>query len=209
MTKFIIMFFSIAICISTLSGCVPITAVSTAVVGTALNEERSAGDKLDDSIITLKIKDQYAQTEVSEMFSRISVNVMEARVMLTGSVDSERYVKEAQDIAWKIKGVIEVINEVQVDKKGMTDRAKDLFIETTVESKLLLEKELSSNNYVVDVNNGVVYLLGIAQSSEELGKALQISRSVKGVKKVVNHVILKDDLRRKRDMKLKPQGNIE
>ena len=48
-----------------LNGCVPITAVSTAVVGTAINEERSAGDKLDDSLITLKIKDHSERSKIT------------------------------------------------------------------------------------------------------------------------------------------------
>jgi osmotically-inducible protein OsmY len=204
MSRLILLITVTTLAVLNLNGCVPITAVSTAVVGTAINEERSAGDKLDDSLITLKIKDQFAQTEVSEMFSRISVNVMEGRTMLTGSVEDEKYIKEAETLSWKIRGVVEVINEIHVDKKGMADRAKDLMIESAIESKLLFEKELSSTNYVVDVNNGVAYLLGLAQNQEELGKALQIARSVKGVKKVVNHVILKDDLRRKKEVRIKP-----
>ncbi len=205
MNKLIITITISTLAILNLNGCVPITALSTAVVGTTINEERSAGDKLDDSLITLKIKDQFAQTEVSEMFSRISVNVMEGRVMLTGSVDSEKYVKDAEAISWKIRGVKEVINEIVVDSKGLQDRAKDLVIESSIESKLLFEKELSSTNYIVDTNNGIVFLLGIAQDKTELGKALEIARSVKGVKKVVNHVILKEDLRRKKDVKITPQ----
>lgn len=181
------------------SGCVPLTAISTTVVGTTIAEERTAGGKLDDSIIVVKIKDQFTQTEMSEMLAKISVNVVEGRVLLTGSVTNKKYSEEAAKTAWKVKGVKEVINEVEVSDKGIKDRAKDLFIESAIKSKLLLEKNLSSINYVVDVNNGVAYLLGIAQDNDELKRAIQIARSTKGVKKVVNHAILKDDPRRKAD----------
>lgn len=190
----------IAIVLLNTSGCVPLTAISTTMVGTTIAEERTAGDKLNDSIITIKIKDHYTQTEVSEMLSRISVNSMEGRVLLTGSVINKKYSEEAAKMAWQVKGVKEVINEIEINNKGMKDRAKDLFIESTIESKLLLEKDLSSINYIVDVNNGVAYLLGIAQNEDELKRSLQIARSTKGVRKVVNHVILKNDPRRNMDL---------
>jgi osmotically-inducible protein OsmY len=190
----------IGISLMGISGCMPLAAISTGIVGTTIAEERTAGDKLNDSIITVKIKDHYTQTEISEMLSRISVHSMEGRVLLTGSVTDKKYAAEAAKIAWKVKGVREVINEVEINSKDIKDRAKDLFIESTIESKLLFEKDLSSINYVVDVNNGVVYLLGIAQNDDELKRALQIARSTKGVKKVVNHVIMKDDPRRELDL---------
>jgi len=44
--------------------------------------------------------------------------------------------------------------------------------------------------------NGVVYLFGIAQSQKELDRATGHARNVKGVVKVVSHVILKTDPKR-------------
>jgi len=121
---------------------------------------------------------------------------MEGRVMLTGSVQGEQYKTQASELTWNVRGVKEVINEIEVDKKELSDRAKDMFIASTVRSKLLLEKDLRSINYVVDVNHGIVFLLGIAQDNNELSRALKIASMVKGVQKVVNHVIIKDDPRR-------------
>ena len=116
--------------------------------------------------------------------------------MLTGSVQGEQYKTQASELTWNVRGVKEVINEIEVDKKELSDRAKDMFIASTVRSKLLLEKDLRSINYVVDVNHGIVFLLGIAQDNNELSRALKIASMVKGVQKVVNHVIIKDDPRR-------------
>ena len=42
-----------------------------------------------------------------------------------------------------------------------------------------------------------VYIIGIAYSLEEQQMVLKIASKVKGVEKVVNHIILADDLRRK------------
>jgi osmotically-inducible protein OsmY len=43
----------------------------------------------------------------------------------------------------------------------------------------------------------VIYLLGIAQDLEERERVNNYARALPYVKKVVNHVILKDDPRRK------------
>lgn len=194
--KSIYSFILSSVILTSLSGCEPFAIASTAVVGTTLAEERSAGDKVDDNIIQLKIKEKYTQAETREILLRVSVSVMEGRVMLTGSVSEQKYSDSASDIAWKTRGVKEVINEIEVGEKEPKDRAKDLFISSTISSKLLFEKDLKSLNYIVDVNDQVVFLLGIAQNKNELNRALKIASEVKGVQKVVNHVILKNDPRR-------------
>jgi osmotically-inducible protein OsmY len=184
--------------LASLTSCLPIAAVSTAMVGTTIAEERSTGDQVDDSIISLKIKEKFTQSNVSELLERVSVTTHEGRVMLTGSVVDAKYSDDAIDLAWKTRGVKEVINEIVVSDKGLKARAQDMSIAASVRSKLLLEKDLRSVNYFVDVNEGVVYLIGVAQDNNELNKALTVARSVKGVKSVVSHVILKDDARRKK-----------
>ncbi len=186
--------------LSSLTACFPIAVASTAVVGAAIVEERSAGTNLDDNIIAIKIRDKYAQEEFNELLSRISVTVHEGRVMLTGSIKEESYAKKAVELAWQIQGVKEVINEMEVSSRTPKEYAKDTFIANTVRSKLLFDADVQSVNYKIETNNGVVYILGLAQTQDELNKAIAIARSIKGVKKVVSHVILKDDSRRKKEI---------
>jgi len=47
-------------------------------------------------------------------------------------------------------------------------------------------------NYSVEVVNGIVYLIGIAQSQEELNSVINISENTYGVQNVINYVRLKD-----------------
>lgn len=178
------------------TGCLPTVMASTAVVGATIVEDRTAGDKLDDNIISVKIKDSFIREDLDEIMAKVTVSVYEGRVMLTGSVTKEEYAHKAVDLAWKVLGVKEVINEIQVAKREMKDLAKDTFIANTVRSKLLLEKNLKSVNYIVDAQAGVVYLIGVAQDKMELHKAIDIARGVKGVRQVVSHVLMKDDTRR-------------
>ena len=51
-----------------------------------------------------------------------------------------------------------------------------------------------STNYKVSVNNGNVFILGIVQS--EMKENIESSKIVKGVKRVVSYIILKNDPRR-------------
>ncbi|MFI4983979.1 MAG: BON domain-containing protein [Rickettsiales bacterium] len=180
-----------------LAGCAPMVGVSSAIVGTTIAQERTAGDKLDDELIILKIKEAYTQEEFNEMLGRISVNSFENRVLLTGSVRDKKFLDKAVELAWKVRGVKEVLNEIIVSQKEFKDHAQDALIANTIRSKYLLEKDFDSLNYTVDVNEGAVYLLGVSQTALESRKAIEIARSVKGVIQVVNYVIPKDDPRRK------------
>jgi osmotically-inducible protein OsmY len=186
--------------LSLLTSCFPLAVAGTAIVGTSIAEERSAGDKLDDNIVAVKIRDKYAKAEFSELLSRISVTVHEGRVMLTGNVKEESYAKQAVDLAWQVPGVKEVINEMEISSYDPKEYAKDTFIANTVRSKLLFHKEVQSVNYKIEVNNGIVYIIGIAQTQDELNNTINAARNLKGVKKVISHVILKTDHRRKKEI---------
>lgn len=177
--------------------CVPIAAVSSTVVGTTIAQERTVGNRLDDNIIKLKIQELFIQADTPNMYESIDVNVHEGRVLLTGSVKDASNQSDAAKLAWKVRSVNEVINEIQVnDKDPLRDTSKDIYLANAVRSKLLMEDDLRSVNYIVETNMSIVYLLGIAQDQDELNKAIQVAGSVKGVRKIVNHVILKNDPRR-------------
>jgi len=182
--------------ILSLGGCFPLAVIATEEVGTSIAEERTIGDIVDDKTIMLRIKSAFAQKDFGNLLSRLSVHVKERRVLLTGSVRDDQYSVEAVKITWSIQGVKEVISEIEVANKSLKTRAADSLIATHIRAKLLFQKGLNSLNYTVDVNNGIVYLLGIAQDEVELELALDTARKVLGVTKVVNHVILRDDARR-------------
>lgn len=181
-----------------LQSCIPAAIVgTTAVVATGVGEERSAGDRLDDNVLIVKVKEKFANADISEYLNRISVNAYEGRVMLTGSVKDYEYKTKAANMAWKVPGVKEVIDEVAVSQKDFQSMAKESYLANTIRSRLIFEKDVKSNNYIVDANASTVYLLGVASSETERNKVLEIARSIKGVHEVVNHVILRDDSRRK------------
>ena len=155
-------------------------------------EERSFNNFVEDTIIVAQLKNAYFSNN-EKIFFNVSVEVTEGRVLLTGSVEQIDERIEATKLAWGIEGVNEVINEIQISNdEGILDYADDLIMKTKINAKLLLDKDILNLNYSVEVVNSVVYLIGIAQSQEELDSVIYISESTYGVQNVINYVRLKD-----------------
>lgn len=179
-----------------LGGCVPAIFGAGATAGVAVVQERSVGDALDDSGIQLAIQGKLADRS-GKLFLQVGIEVDEGRVMMTGVVPKPQDRVTAARIAWDTKGVIEVMNELQVtDKSGIINYTKDAWITTKLRTKMLGESNIVGLNYTVETVNGVVYLLGIAQDAKELNQVTEIARNIGGVTEVVSHVRFKDDPRR-------------
>ena len=186
--KLIILFFSFIL----ISGCQSayMATVSKAVLFD--QEERSFNNFVEDTIIVAQLKNAYFSNN-EKIFFNVSVEVTEGRVLLTGSVEQIDERIEATKLAWSIEGVNEVINEIQISNdEGILDYAEDLIMKTKINAKLLLDKDILNLNYSVEVVNGIVYLIGIAQSQEELNSVINISENTYGVQNVINYVRLKD-----------------
>lgn len=175
------------------------SCVETAVVGavgtavTVISQERTMGRALDDAGIFWKIKTAYTKADAYDLLTGINVEVIEGRVYLTGKVPDAKTRVEAVTLAWEPKGVKEVINEVIVtNKKSLGTAAKNKWLKTKISNKLLFTGGVRSLNYSVEAIEGIVYLMGIAQTQEELDKATDAISEVNGVTKIINHVRVRD-----------------
>lgn len=186
--------------ISLLTSCFPAVVAGGVIVGTTAAEDRSAGDKLDDNIIKIKIKDRLGEENFKEMFARVTVTVHEGRVLLTGSVKNQSNLSGIVEITWKVHGVKEVINELVVSSRTLGSVTNDTIAANTIRSKMLFDGEIKSINYKIEVNNGIAYVLGIARSQAELNQIIEIARHTRGINKVINHAISLNDMRRRNEL---------
>lgn len=178
-------------CLAT-SACVPLAIGAGAATGMVVAEERSVGAALDDTTIRLNVGALMLK-EDEPLASMVDIEVLEGRVLLTGSVRSPDDRVKATMIAWKSAGVKEVINELQVtDKSSIGDLASDSWITTKLRAKILSNKDIIDINYSVETVNGVIYLLGIAQNQRELDAVTNYARNISGVRRVVSYVRVKD-----------------
>ncbi|PIR33644.1 MAG: hypothetical protein COV36_02350 [Alphaproteobacteria bacterium CG11_big_fil_rev_8_21_14_0_20_44_7] len=185
------------ISVFSLSGCAAGVLVTTAEAAKTIAQERSAGNRVDDNGIAIQINNAFIQKDVDDLFAGINTKISEGRVLLTGTVRDPQHRVEAEKMVWKIAGVNEVMNEIQVvDSEKFSSYAHDVWISNYLRGKLLFAKGIAASNYNVETVNGTVYLMGIAQDELELRKAIEIARRIEGVNQVVSHVIKKDDPRR-------------
>lgn len=179
-----------------LSGCAGAVIGAGATTATAAAEDRGLEGAVEDAKIRAEINHLWFQRDV-EMYRQVTLTIKEGRVLLTGTVPNPEARVEAVRLAWQAAGVREVLNEIQVHgDSGFSDYAQDVAISQKMKTRLLFDREIRNINYTVDVNDQVIYLMGIAQNDAELQRVIAYARDISGVKGVVNHVRLKNDPRR-------------
>lgn len=180
------------------SGCDPITVAAggAAAVGMGAAEERGLEGAVDDTKIRASINDLWLNQDF-DLYRDVTLNITEGRVMLTGSVKKPETRVEAVRLAWQAPGVRQVIDEIQVeDQSGFLDYSRDVWIANNLRTRLMFDSQIKNINYTVDVVNSIVYVMGIAQTQDELDRVVAHARDISNVKRVVSHVVLKSDPKR-------------
>jgi len=160
--------------------------------GVVAYQERGIEVAADDLKLEMKIIELWLNHDNS-LPIKVSTELYEGRALLTGIVDKPEMRADAVRLAWKVHGVKDVINEIQVkDDNTFMDMARDSWITTKLKSKLTVDKYVMAVNYAIETVGGVVYMIGIAQNKEELDRVISHARNIEYVRKVVSHVRLKD-----------------
>ena len=183
------------LCALTLSGCAgAVVGVGTAAVA-ASTTEKGFSTSVSDGMIFAKLKDRFIQQNAS-LLTSADVSVNDGAVLFTGKVKTPEDKIQATRLAWEIKGVREVVNELQVtDTSSIKDIAKDLAASATLRGKMIADKDISSLNFSIDVVNGIVYMSGVASSPEEMNKVISHAENLRFAQEVVNYIILAQDQR--------------
>ena len=178
-----------------LSGCAgAVVGVGTAAVA-ASTTEKGFSTSVSDGVIFAKLQDRFIQVNAS-LLTSANVTVNDGAVLFTGKVKKPEDKIEATKLAWEIKGVREVVNELQViDTSSIKDIAKDLAASATLRGKMIADQDISSLNFSIDVVNGIVYLSGVASTQEEMNKVISHAQNLRFAQKVVNYIILTKDQR--------------
>lgn len=181
-----------------LSGCVGATIVGGALTATGISvaQERSTRQALTDTEIQLTIDNKLLNEDYG-LFADVSTEVVEGRVLLTGSVPKPEQRIRAAELVWSTPDVVELINELTVaEDSGALSYGGDVWISTQLRAKILADKHISGVNYNIETVDGVVHVMGVARSEAELERVTRHASRIDGVKEVVSHVLLKHDDRR-------------
>ncbi len=176
-----------------LTGCAaPVVLAGVGAAGAVtVAEERSVDNVVDDAAIRFAINKKWLEADTI-IFTNLSTQVTEGRVLITGVVNEPQQRLEAIRIAWQVNGVREVINEIEVDEpQGFSGYARDTSITAQVESRLLFDTSIQSINYSILTENRVIYLMGIAQDDAERARVIDHARQIPYVRRVVDYTRLK------------------
>lgn len=183
---------------ATLAGCAPVAVVGggTTVLARSVVQERSTRDALADVETEVAIATNLSQRS-GELFRDVSVDVVEGRVLLTGSVPRREDAVDAEAIAWARPATRAVTNEITVaEDAGVGAYWRDVRVSNALRVALVRDRDVAAWNYNVTTIEGVVHLTGLARSERELAKAVAHARGTDGVERVVSHVLVIDDPRR-------------
>ena len=179
-----------------LSGCVNAAiGIGTAAVA-ASTTEKGLSTSVSDSVIQAKLSDSFIQTSQS-LFLSVETSVNNGSVLLTGKLKTQDEKITATRLSWEIKGVREVINEIQLSgTSSLKSSAKDLAASAQLRAALIRDPEISSLNFSIDVVNGIVYLSGVAETEQERERVVAHAQELRFAKQVVSYIILAYDRRK-------------
>lgn len=168
-----------------LSGCAPILIGGAAVTSaTVITDRRTTGSIVDDEVLEKRVRYEIGEV-IGHEKHHVVVTSYEGKVLLTGEVLTAADRQKAQDTAVKSVGVHFVINELAVMTPATVGAVlSDSMLATKVRSSIIGTKKISLNQMKVDVQRGIVYLMGIV-TIDEARTATKVAAGVSGVQQVV------------------------
>lgn len=184
---------SLLLLVFSVQACAPVGIVlgAGAATGMAAYQERGVDGVARDLRTSSYIFELYGRTN-HLLLKDISIEVYEGRVLLVGQVKTEAMRAQAVRLAWTVDGTKDVINEIHVTEEGgILDTARDAWITTQLEAKLTFDDKVLAINYAIETVGATIYLIGIAQSQEELDRVINQAKSISYVRHIISHVRIK------------------
>lgn len=171
-------------------GCTPIGIATGAgaALGVAAAQDGGIRGAADDVRIKALVSDRWFRYDL-DTFAKLSLNVNQGRVLITGVVQDPEDRVEAVRLAWQVEGVTQVINEIRLaDGEGLPGYVRDKWISTRLRTEMTFDADIRSINYSIETVQGTVYLMGVARNQAELDAVLSLARSIPEVKEVISYV---------------------
>ena len=188
--------FLLLIIILNLQSCTaPMIGGIGAIAFSSSAQEKGLGTSINDKVIYVKLRNAVYDWNPS-VSENVSISVDNGSVLVTGKSKNIDTKIQLTKIIWKIHGVKEVNNKVQISEtNNFKNIAKDLASLGEIKAKLMASKKLNSLNYSIDVVNNIAYISGIASSEEEISIVTQIAQEARFIKEVQNFVKVNKDKR--------------
>lgn len=183
---------TVALASTMLSGCAaPLVVGAAASAGYIGLQNRPTRQIAADSEIKAAIKQQLASSNFAYL-TDVGIDVFYADVLLTGVVPTNAEGERVLDVVRKTSGVKKVYNELFVGAAYTTSqKAKDAWIATQIQPRLLGAKDAYPLNYLITTVNNHVYIMGDTATQGEKDHVLHILRTTRGVQQVHDYLVIK------------------
>jgi osmotically-inducible protein OsmY len=174
----------LAVALSTqLTACVPVIVGGAAVGGSMAADRRTSGTYIEDQAIELKASKAIADSLKEKVHA--NVTSFNRQLLITGEVSDEANKKKAESLVKPIENVLSIHNYLVIGaNSSISTRTNDAYITSKVKANFIKENKFSANYVKVVTESGTVYLLGLV-THKEADDAVEIARSIGGVKTVV------------------------
>ena len=185
----------ISIIILFLQSCAPMVGTVGMISLGAASKEKGLGTSINDNIIKTKISNLIYKYN-KNLIADTKVFVNNGSVLFTGKLNNPKDKIEFTKLAWNIRGVKEVNNEIQVtDTTSIKNIARDIASLGEIRARIMSDKSINSINFSIDVVNDKAYISGVATNELEINLVKNHASSARFVKEVYNYIILNKDTR--------------
>lgn len=154
-------------------------------VGTVIADDRPVDEDVSDIALYATVRKNLSQAQ-SKFLLDVQVTVFQGGVLLTGALPDISLIDQAVEAAWKDPNVRRVYNYIRLGKaQGFVDTSNEAAVANAIKTQLLLTKGIKASNYKIVVENGVVYVMGLARSQEEWEVAREVIAGTAGVQKII------------------------
>ena len=191
MKKFMIIICSLFV----FQSCAPFLGTLGVVSLGAHSKQKGIGTTINDNIIKTRISNFIFKLD-EDLIPNTKIFVNNGSVLFTGKVEFPQNKIEITKLAWSVKGVKEVNNELQIiDKSSVKNIARDLASLGEIRARIIADKSINSLNFSINVVNDKAYISGIAKDKSEMLRVKEHAVSARFVKEVYNYIILDNDTR--------------
>ena len=178
-----------------LQSCGPFVSTVGMVSLGAASKEKGLGTSINDNLIKTKISNLIFKFN-KELIADTKIFVNSGSVLFTGKVKNPNDKIEFTKLAWTIRGVKEVNNEIQItDTTSIKNIARDIASLGEIRARIMSDKSINSINFSIDVVNDKAYISGVASNEFEMNLVKNHASSARFIKEVYNYIILNKDTR--------------
>ena len=175
---------SLMVIILSLNACSSAVSVG-AFIGNAGTSSKGIKKSFSDTYIKTKILAKISLLDIKNI-ANISVNVSRGTILYTGYVISAEKRLLIVKKTWEVEGVKKIINELKIDDDvPLSQRTNDFILRSKINTRLLFKSGINSNNFSVDVVDGEVYIIGLADNINEKTEVERFLSGMTDIKKLI------------------------